>query len=295
MYTQDMKKFLIFMVLAIGCSAPADILSDINNATRAQVAKQTLVQDSSAYSWYKIEFNNTTVGAWNIFLKKSKQSPRPRPVVFVATGIKTGFETLKLFNQDDDIHVVVFEYAFDKNEKDERLVASLLQNALKMQTQMAMTLKWISQQDFVREDRINVLLVSFSTFISPMALRLAQQWNVSIYSTVFAFGGAQIKNFTASFFKNCPQAQELQKSADAFLDWMDPENHLPYLKSQFLVIRGEFDNIIPLASSLALEAKVPEPKKIVVLPTVHIDMERPDIVRLTMATVQEWYTQIQAL
>lgn len=298
-YEGPMKIFFATMFLASCPLWALDLdINTLSQVSRAEVVSETLLQGDAESSWYKIQMSNSIVGEWNIYLKKSHLSPRPQPVLFVAAGIQTGLDTLQLFDQKQNSHLVVFEYNFDKKAKDIQLLTSLLQNALKMQMQMALTLKWISQQSFVREDRINALLVSFGSFIAPMAVRTAQQMNVKIYSTVFAFGGARIKTFIEEYIQKSgnadPALLDLKKSADAFLDWMDPANHLPELRGQFLIIRGAYDHLIPALSADTLIERTPEPKKVVVLPTEHIDLDRKDIVRQTMQVIQQWYGEISA-
>ena len=277
----------------------AQALQAIVQANPIQIQNETVLEDQREYTWSKLEFGNDLLGTWNVYLKRNKMSSNPLPVVFAAAGIQTGLETIKIFDKKQNSHLLVFEYAFDKSQKDIQLLSAILQNALKMQMQMALTLKWLTRQYFVDTHHVNILLVSFSTFISPFAIRLAQALGVEPYSTVFAFGGAQIKNFLVPQFEKLPvhdqDLEKLKSSADQFLDWMDPINHLPYLKGKFLIIRGAFDEIIPEASSLAMTNAIPEPKKVILLQTAHIDTTRMDIVNQTMGVVQNWYQEIQAL
>jgi hypothetical protein len=299
---------ILFCVSSLSSGLRADelpsadeLLQAVVQANPQQVQSETILEDHAEFTWSKIQFSHGTLGNWNVYLKKSKLSSSPLPVVFAAAGIQTGLETLKIFDQKENSHVLVFEYAFNKDAKDIQLLASILQNAPKMQMQMALTLKWLAKQYYVDNHRINLLLVSFSTFISPFAIRLAQALGVEPYSTVFAFGGARIKTFLLPQLEKLPNQfsdqdlEKLKSAMDKFFDWMDPENHLLYLKGKFLIIRGTMDEIIPEASSMALINDVPEPKKIVVLETPHIDMTRLDVVAQTMSAVRNWYGDIQAL
>jgi len=186
------------------------------------------------------------------------------------------------------VHVVALDYQVASGNSLAEKILATAKHLFQIQAHILISLLWLAHQDEYDPSRISILNVSFGTFIAPLSLRAASQFGFKSAATIFAFGGAEIKNFILPFSENIIDSkarEEWQRYIVNSLDLIEPSKQLKHLTGPFLVIRGLNDQVIPLASSEALEHSLSEPKEILLLKTRHINVNESATLQLMREAV----------
>ena len=232
---------------------------------------------------------------------KGPAAPGRYPVVFLATGLQAGMETLGLINTEFPVILAAFDYPISKDMPPEQMVPHVVRGLASLQAQMAVALAWLGRQPNVREDRVSLLTVSFGTFATPLALRLAQLVGFRAYATVFAFGGAEVMPVLEKDLANLgavlspADMKNLTSAVSEAADFIEPKRHLKFLQTRSLVVQGLKDEVIPARSTVALMSSLPQPKALRTLDCGHINMDRRDIIDETAKVVLTWLKKQGAL
>jgi pimeloyl-ACP methyl ester carboxylesterase len=221
------------------------------------------------------------------FLQRQDRSLR---ALFLATGFFNGADSTLLLGTVADTVFVGFDYPYQINDI-KRDPAKLLQTFRVTPGQIALSLKWISQQARLAPERLDAMAVSLRGLFLPAALHLAQEMNVNINQTVFAYTGADVKTILANNLRGqMPDfmAQILLATVPTINILNDPKLHLPYLNGSFLVVYSQDDQVIPQEASEQTFALLPNPKQQVILQGPHIDVGQAALIQQTKTAVMQW-------
>jgi hypothetical protein len=212
------------------------------------------------------------------------------PVMFISSGFTSGMKTISLIPNPREWILIGYEYptSFDQIADD---LSQIPKSFRQVPGQLSLALLWISGQAWTSCDDLVYMNVSLGTLFAPISLAMAQDAGVRVSRTVFAFGGSEISPVLTNGLKDkIPEAniRMIAQLADTLTVLHDPKLHLPDLLGQFLVIRGEFDQVFPYESSQTLEQLLPMPKEIRVVSAPHIEPDRSDIIEQTMNEVLDW-------
>jgi hypothetical protein len=266
-----------------------------------EMAGRQLIKREAKAERVLITLTHKNLGRFQMMVRvptAAYKDEKPRPVIFLTSGVLTGLKTLDLIEDAGEAIIAAYDYPINKELERARLAGDIMQNLPRIYGQIAASMKWLSRQSIVRADRINSIHVSFGSFIAPLSLRLANAMGVETYATVFAFGGAEVWNLApiaASSRLTEDEVAEIKRQLALALKGIDSASHLPHLKGRFLAIRGTKDEIIPEASALALERALPEPKQIELLDSEHIGSDRLDIIQQTFSIIKKWLAGVGAL
>lgn len=271
----------------------------LNRETKAELVSENVARTDAQSRIRNIILKNSVVGPLRITVREPLNQRAPLPLVYVVAGLDSKIDTIDLFPPSDRYILAVFEYPVAPNSSQIQYAAQALRDVPRTMGQIAVGLKWFSQEPRIQADRINVLMVSFGTLVGPAAMRIAKlTMNVPVYSNVLAYGGADIKNFVLPHLErnlSAPDYKAIAGPLSQGMDFIDPKHHLPYLSGPVLIINGQMDSLIPEASSQALIKAAPRTAKVIELPVDHIQAGRKDIVKRTYDVINGWYGEIKAL
>lgn len=296
-----MKKLTLSLLLPLMFSASQLFAADdlTIRVSDDQVSKTAITET------HRITLENDW-GKAHIVLRKPLNSKESLPVMVILSGAGTGADSLNFVPESRHNIVVAIDYPMQNGLKDEELVREVAKNAHLIQIHITAALFWLGKSKEahalgVDRSRISVVAVSFGTFVAPVALRAVQILGVKTFSSVFAFGGANLNGFLRHELEKSEDLSDsdrenIMQFAEGFLETIDPARHLPKLRGQILVINGKRDQVIPKVSSQALVDALPADSTTVVeLDTAHIDVDQTATIKQTMGTVQEWLLGIGAI
>lgn len=210
--------------------------------------------------------------------------------VFVAAGFFTGADASLLLGEVPNTVFVGFDYPYQIAEITQD-PAKLLQTFRLTPGQIALAIKWVSTQSWLKAEKFAAVGVSMGGLYLPAALHMAQKMNTQVPRTIFAFTGADIKNILGNILKDLvpePALPVVLVTIPAVNTLSNPEIHLPYLQGSFLVLYSDRDQVIPRATSEKLFTLLPGPKKFEVLNGPHVDIDQPEIIQQLKNTVLTW-------
>lgn len=242
---------------------------------------------------HKIIFTHPYSGTCRILISGPKgfwQSTQKYPVLFVISGFQTGSQSLALIGNPKNIVLVGYNYPATAEEMlaaPEKLTQSVFQTI----GQSVGVWKWLNSQTWVEVNKIYNLGVSLGSLFLPISLRVAESQKFVPTKTIFAFGGAEVNSvFEKEFGDRIPVLLKgpFHQAIEFSTELIAPKIHLPYLKGEFMVVRGLQDTVFPPESGKALERLLPEPKRIVHLEAKHINVDTLDIIASMLTAVQEF-------
>lgn len=234
-----------------------------------------------------------------VWVKVPKNPTRKLPLIFVLGGVDSSPDILDMFPDQTDAMIAVFDFGAQKYEKLSDKIRHIASQMLYLQPRIAVTLNHLSSNPQVDPAKINVVMVSFGSFVGPLALRYAYTiMDSQINSTVFAFGGGSLSGMAI------PKMKQLLSDADyknvmeeikSVAQYLEPEPHLRKLTGKFLVVTGDADKLIPAESTQVLFNSLREPKQEIKLPVGHINRGHNEIVKATVLEVEKWMKDNGAL
>lgn len=258
--------------------------------------RQGYVQPSSGYYMETIALSGDKTRPFRIHIRHPQDSltTKPLPVVFVAAGIYSSEQTLGLLPRRDDVIFVVYEYPVDN--KDTLSIFKGFEKTLQsVPAQMAAALSWLSKQPWTNPYELHTLNISLGSVFAPLAQRVAQVQGTNIRSSVLAYGGADLSLLIDQELQGRIGHKEREIVVDIISSLtrsIDPTMHLPYLKSQILIVYGLEDKIFPKEMTQLMIDLTPDPKQVVGLPGGHINTEKWDIIKSFGETVMSWYQNL---
>lgn len=213
------------------------------------------------------------------------------PCLFVTAGFFTGRNSIKLIGAIQNTVLVGYEYP--------ATMAGIQKNPLQFiqflrQTpgQIAVALKWISQQAWLNPNNLYAMGVSLGGLFLPASLHIAQEMDVQVSKTIFGFSGAHLapvlNQVLISQIPDERARREIVHAASNLTALHDPKLHVPFLKGSFLTIRADQDQIFPRESSATLESLLPQPTWNRVVRGPHIDEKQLDVIAQTREIVKSW-------
>lgn len=271
-----------------------------NGLPRLQVVSQMeRVHPGSGYLVETVELAAPEVSSFKIHIlhPQKVRSDKPRPVLFILAGINSNESTLELFPRDESAVLVVFEY--DVNKADPfKMLGDLPEMVASAPVQIAAAVQWVQSQAWQQHGKFNALAISLGTLFLPLSQRILLYNDIKIDATVLAYGGAELSLLAESLIAPDLGKKELEIAMDILtplLRPLDPSVHLPLLRSQFLIVHGSEDDIIPQAASEQLSKLTPEPKEISVIPGGHINTDRWDLIEKLGSVTLSWFKKIGTL
>lgn len=212
---------------------------------------QKIIKNENGEKIEKFHLHHLLLGSINL-LKKTKTTPsstRKMPAIVLITGLQTGMESVHLVPALPETAIIGIEYPIPKDLRGQNLAFEVIKGMVVLQSQIASTLIWLTEQPDIDSEKISLVMVSFGSIAAPKSIALAQKHGFKAKATIFAFGGAEIRNFIFSYLKipDAPAGSLLL--LDHYLSQIDPIKDLPYLIHSFAVIYGSNDNVIPLKST----------------------------------------------
>ncbi|MBL7546123.1 MAG: hypothetical protein JNL11_20050 [Bdellovibrionaceae bacterium] len=300
-----MKKILIFLFLMVMISVssaqtlydgPMAVLLmkqdlDVFSTSRPDTVQINSLKSESGFDLYKVVLHYPAAGTINLLLKGPQgffnSSSLSFPSLLIVSGFFTGEQSVHLVGDFKDKIVVGFEYPYSvQNFMDEPV--NVLQFMRKTPAQVALTLKWLSQQSWVRSDRLSVMGVSLGGVFLPSSLHLSQSIGVRLEKAVYVCTGVDLRLILIENLKSYVAEPFLSPLVDSLLiptQLINPQLHLPYLKGSSLVIQTAQDTVIPLTSRQGLFNLLPNPKREVVIPGPHINPDQTEVIKKVQEVV----------
>ena len=219
------------------------------------------------------------------------------PVVVLLSGIHTGDKLLNLINDQSEVVVISFQYPLAK-PLNQQPIKDVLEGIYETPKQVAALLSWLNDQNWINKFQMHVMGISLGTLFLPLSQRIAQSWGTYINSSIFAYGGGDLKSFIRFGFEDSldsGQVLTLVDSLQVVTAFLEPKNHYPSLQGRFLVVEGTNEDVFPTWSVEALRYGIPEPKDIRYIEGPHISSKRLDLIQKLGIEVNTWLTQLGAL
>lgn len=262
----------------------------------------TTMKEEGGYLYQELDLRFSILDNVRVWLRVPKNQSGPLPLVYVLGGVQSTPAILDLFPKTGNYIIAVYDFNAQKGDKDKvyQLAQEVAKQMPKLQGRIAAALAYMAgKRDLVDADRVNVIMVSFGSFVGPLAIRLADPiLPNSINSTVIAFGGGSLaemvlpklkSNLSDVDYKNAER--ELRNGLEIF----EPKNHLGALRGRFLIVNGDNDKLIPAASSDVIAQTLRGQKTVINLPVGHINRDHKDIVQQTIIEVEKWMKQNGAI
>lgn len=218
----------------------------------------------------------------------------PLPVVLVVGGLEIGRESLSYVRDQGENAIVAYEYPYGPKYWYEGApmgrIPAIRSAALSVPGQLAALLRYISERPWADPRRRACFSYSFGSIFAPSFLRVAEAHGDTVPYTVLVYGGADIELLLDH---NLRIASGVLRRLFAWLaataiHVVEPEEHLPYLHSSFLVVNGLRDQLIPLASSRRFQEAVPPPKFVRMLDTRHMHPKATDLIDSLVTISRQW-------
>lgn len=221
----------------------------------------------------------------------------PLPAVLLFTGFQTGTEAVNLVSNPVQAIYIGFQYPWPIRGSGR----SLTWDWSRMESipvLMAVALKWVFQQSYINREKVNVVNVSFGTLFFPLAQRFLNQEQIQPKSVVFGFGGTDIADVIVHELENKLGVNEravLSAMIQSQVWFVEPRYHLHSLRGPFLIVNGSADTVFPTESRQGLVENLSEPKKVINLPSGHIQPDKDDLIQTFMNEVQQFFIENDAL
>lgn len=276
-----------------GAMATAIALQDLQISSNAIPTQQRvlLLSSSSLSDVYKVTLEYPIAGKINMLMKGppgflSRQNVQ---AMMIVSGFFTGEQSVHLLGNFPDKVVIGFEYPY--GIADFQIdPGTILQFMRKTPGQIALGLRWLSFQSWMRPKGLSVMGVSLGGIFLPSALHLSQYLNIDLDLTVFVGTGTELPAILSENLKSYVGEPLLEPMVAALMAptlLMNPTLHLPYLKGRSLVIQTDGDTVIPLRSKAALMSLLKGPKTQVVLAGPHINADQSDLIKQIQKVVIE--------
>ena len=225
------------------------------------------------------------------------------PVLLVLGGLGTGENNIRTITGAGNNAIIGYDWPIPVQlPGGVKLITSLpgfYHEAMEVPGQVVAALGWLLAQGWADPSRVSLLGFSLGSLAAPAIQDVAQQHDIPIGWTIFAYGGAPL----GQLFANNPHIKPaflralLGPVIDLLLRPLQPQLHLPRLHGHFLVMEGENDSLMPANLRTNLRDAVPEPKDIVVFPGEHMGVGpgKMDLLRLIIDTSKTWLATAGAI
>lgn len=221
---------------------------------------------------------------------------RPNPVLFVSAGFFAGTQPIDLMQDDSNFVIAAFEYSSEPEAlltQPERLANVLKQ----VPARLFFSVRWLQKQSWVQHDQVHILGISLGSLYMPVALRLLQSYKIPFASFISGFGGAEVRlpffHVLQDYFddEKAGLAAELVETITAPFD---PAIYLPRLTGPKLILHASRDELFTPDVSARLDETLTGPRLTCILNAKHIDMDRPQEIRMTFGILRSWLLSMTA-
>ena len=243
------------------------------------------------------------IGGTVSFSLKLPESPgsEPIPVLILLAGIKTDEETLKKIPGRGGNALIAYHYDYDKSTWKSlsriRQALTVYRMTSEVADQIAALVEWVKDQAWVDPDRVNIAGGSLGAISLPMILRELQKRDIRLRTVTLAYGGAGIMTlgYVSVRHRSKFLAVVVGLLSWLFLRRLEPANHLPKLKGEFLVLSSPDDSLVPRRCSKLLEDLTPPPKTIIHMRGGHVNAREQKLLTEVVGVTQNWLTERGAL
>ena len=200
---------------------------------------------------------------------------KPLPILFVLGGLGTGESNIRYLADAGDNAIVGYDWPIPVRFYDGpagflRLM-KLYRRLMAIPAQVTSALEWLAAEPWA-DRRISLLGFSLGALAAPAIAHVAERDGRPIGWTILAYGGAPLGDLVAANPHVRPGWVRalLAPIVDGLLAPLQPTRHLPDLTSQFLVLEGADDALVPAAAQARLRDAVPEPKTVERLAGDHV-------------------------
>lgn len=300
-----MKKILIILLAILqwttsqaktldGDLAVVLMMRDMNLRNGAQSETVALVPTSGPSSdVYRVTLNHAGAGKIRLLLKGPRgflnQTGSRYRALMIVSGFFTGEQSIHLVGGLADRVLVGFEYPYglDDFQNDPGAVFQFVRQT---PAQIALALKWLTKQNWMRPSGLSVMGVSLGGIFLPSGLHLSQNLGVVLENSIYVCTGTDIhrilsvnlKPYTLDVLLN-PLVISLVAPTKLF----DPKIHLSYLRQNSIVVQTDNDQVIPRPAQLELIESLPHPKREIILSGSHINGDQLDLIQKVQQTILE--------
>lgn len=275
----------------------------IGNALKYKEFKEEPISEDQVSITTLLTFRFDVIGEVKAVKRVSKirNEKRKMPAILLLTSAGTGVEAVKMMEPPANSMVVALDYGVPANSNGVRERALYLVTQIpKLQGAIVSLLFWLAKHaENVDTKRISTVNIGFGAYLAPLSLRVAESLSFAPAGTVFIHGGVQVKNFVIRYFKENPRispGENVQQHIYKILDFIDPRQHLKHLNGPFYVIQPDNDRNIPKASSEALAAGLPAPKKVVEEAEMQeLVVERDAVLAQALNSSKQWLLENDAI
>ncbi len=218
------------------------------------------------------------------------------PVLLILGGLEIGSQSLKYIPYHGENVLIGYQYPYSptywyKNSPVTQ-VPKIQSAAFAVPGQIATLGKWIQGQTWASNAPINLLGYSFGAMFLPATYHLTHADSGIFSASILAYGGADL----FQLFRANLELPEPFKSLGAWLLEtavypLEPLRHTGYMKGQFLLINGRYDEQIPEICWRKLQEAVPDPKTIIVMEEGHMNPKNPDLTLQIVKYSQQWLVE----
>jgi hypothetical protein len=257
-----------------------------------------VVTNEGVVDYVEATFLHRQLGEIRLFMRGPKdfwrRTDHSLRAIFLASGFSTGKSAVRLLGHDSQSVAIGFIYptTIEDLKRDLWRTPTLTLDFLRRTPlQIAASLQWLSQLEWLRAKDLNAVGVSLGGIFLPVSLRITNSLGTFVDGSVLAFTGAHLSPILEYQLKNHLPRATLEKVlhlVNNLTALIDPKLHLPFLNGRFLTVRADQDQIFPLESSLILEGLLPQPKTISVVHGPHIAVDQPALIAATQAVIFRW-------
>ena len=200
----------------------------------------------------------------------SLPEPLPRyalPIVLVLGGLGTGEENIRAVPDPGDNALVGYDWPMPVRLDAWAILTGmpgLYRQVMTIPGQVSSALDWLDGQPWADGRSVSLLGFSLGAVAAPAIEDVAQQDGQKIGWTILAYGGDPLGALAAANPHIRPRFLRplLAPLVDILLSPLEPDRHLPHLSSDFLVLEGRDDTLIPEPARARFRDAVPEPKTV---------------------------------
>jgi len=265
----------------------------------------TVVQDN-AYAvgrrrYHDVVLYSPEVDSVRCTISLPDDSSRALPVIIIIGGLEIGRTSLGYVAEHGANAVIAYEYPYGPRYWYEGApmteIPAIRRAVISVPGQLAALLRHASRQPWADSARSVCFSYSFGAIFAPSFLRLAESYGDTVHHTTLVYGGADIERLLQHNLRI--ESSELRNIfawfAATAIHVVEPENHLPYLHSMFLVMNGKRDQFIPAMLSQRIRALVPEPKTVRILDTEHMQPGARHLIDTLVAISRDWLVRQGAM
>ena len=274
-----LQKILIFvLLLIIAIAAFLYILSQ----QQLTLPEHSLEHDATplvAPAGRKIEhvtLHGKELGEIGIIVNYPDPLPKEKlPVIIVLGGLANGETNLKYITNPGKNVIIGYDWPIPvplpKGAAMLYQTPKLYHGVMLIPGQVATAARWASEQAWADNKRVSLLGFSLGAIAAPSTEHLAEQDGIHIGWTILAYGGAPLGDMVAAN-PHLPilLRYSLPPLTNLIFKPVEPLAHLPYLESNFLILEGSNDNLIPELLRENLRNAVPEPKQVIYFNSPHM-------------------------